>query len=277
MVVVTPTASSERPARPPGAAGVAQGSLAVDHVPIAVRSLPAVEDAYRRLGFRLKGGRSHTNGLRNAFAKFPDGSYLELIAPERGATDALTRSYVGFLARREGGAFLAFRAASLERLARRLEEAGHAVTLNRGTGAFATLGFDEAALGWLFLIDYGSPPADAPELTSHPNTALGIETAWLSRGTYQATASLGEIFTLARIARSEAPEGEDAPVVGVTLRVGSVVAARDAVRAGRGIDLPIRDDPRGRSVLVPAAAAHGMWIELLEPATASGPRCGRTG
>lgn len=68
---------------------------AVDHVPIAVVSLDEARLTYEQLGFRLKPGRVHANGLRNAFAKFPGGDYLELISPERGAVDALSERVRG--------------------------------------------------------------------------------------------------------------------------------------------------------------------------------------
>jgi catechol-2,3-dioxygenase len=46
-----------QPIEPPPA------KLAVDHLPVAVRSLAAAEQTYRdALGFRLKAGRTHENG-----------------------------------------------------------------------------------------------------------------------------------------------------------------------------------------------------------------------
>jgi hypothetical protein len=64
----------------------------LDHVPIAVNDLERAAAGYRRLGFALKPGRPHDNGIRNQHVKFRDGTELELItAPD--ARDALTRTY----------------------------------------------------------------------------------------------------------------------------------------------------------------------------------------
>ncbi|MCH7680987.1 VOC family protein, partial [candidate division KSB1 bacterium] len=50
----------------------------MDHVNIAVESLVAAKNHYSDiLGFSIKPGRLHKNGLLNAFTKFKDGSLLE--------------------------------------------------------------------------------------------------------------------------------------------------------------------------------------------------------
>jgi catechol 2,3-dioxygenase-like lactoylglutathione lyase family enzyme len=236
---------------------------AFDHVPIAVRSLDDAERTYRALGFRLKPGRPHANGLRNAFAKLPDGSYLELISPERGGVDEITRRYVEQLGSGEGGAMLALRADSLAGVSRRLAEAG-LVTRSATYGrAFSTLALLDEPVRWLFLIEYLTPVVDPPELLAHPNGAVGLETVWLRADAFAAYAAVGGV--LCRLAIREVGEpAASGPVAGVTLTVRSVDRAVAVLSAG-GLELRIRSDHRGRSVAVPPASAHGVFIELLEP------------
>ena len=52
----------------------------LDHLPIAVRDLARAANDYRALGFALKPGRPHDNGIQNQHVKFTDGTELELIA-----------------------------------------------------------------------------------------------------------------------------------------------------------------------------------------------------
>ncbi len=69
---------------------LAQGAQVqgLDHIPIAVNDLARAAERYRALGFSLKPGRPHDNGITNQHVKFPDGSELELItAPEASRTN----------------------------------------------------------------------------------------------------------------------------------------------------------------------------------------------
>jgi catechol 2,3-dioxygenase-like lactoylglutathione lyase family enzyme len=79
----------------------------LDHIPIAVKDLEAAAARYRQLGFALKPGRPHENGIRNQHVKFPDGTELELITAPK-AVDALTATYSRHLASGDRPAFLAF-------------------------------------------------------------------------------------------------------------------------------------------------------------------------
>jgi len=55
----------------------------LDHVPLAVKDLEQAKADFEALGFALKPGRPHDNGLRNAHVKFPDGTEIELITADR--------------------------------------------------------------------------------------------------------------------------------------------------------------------------------------------------
>jgi hypothetical protein len=89
--------------------GVAEDAIIVDHVPVAVSDLERAADTYRRLGFVLKPGMPHANGIRNLHAKFIDGTEIELITAPAGVDD-LTRKYRAHLEQGDGPAFLALHA-----------------------------------------------------------------------------------------------------------------------------------------------------------------------
>ena len=79
--------------------------VGISHVNIAVANLDGASADYARLGFALKEGRPHPDGIRNRHVKFPDGTEIELItAPE--ATDALTTHYRQLIGAGDGPAFL---------------------------------------------------------------------------------------------------------------------------------------------------------------------------
>ena len=55
-----------------------------DHIPVVVRDLERAAATYRPLGFSLKPGRPHANGIRNVHVRFPDGSGVELLTVPEG-------------------------------------------------------------------------------------------------------------------------------------------------------------------------------------------------
>jgi hypothetical protein len=268
-------------AAPPAAAA----ALHLDHVPIAVRSLDAAVAAYERLGFRIKPGRPHANGILNAFPKFADGSYLELITAP-AAVDGQTARLVEFLEAGEGGRLLALRADSVAALAPTFDAAGVETAVARFGRAFNLLSFGDGALGGIFLIDYPVPVRDSARLLDHPNTATGIAAAWLSDSLFDALAALPALFVVTGSATGAvirltgggelrrarhfpaAPGGHAAPaahlrVAGVTLQVRDLAAARRAIRGGTGAELPLVPGPTGPRLVVPPALAAGIWLELV--------------
>lgn len=246
--------------------------LYLDHVPVAVHSLDAAMQTYsERLGFVLKPGRAHPNGIRNAFTKFSDGSYLELITVGE-ATDDLSRWYRGFLDWQEGGAFLALRADSLPGLARFFQEHEYEVSLQSYGPAFSILSFSDSVLESVFMIEYLEPVQDDASLLEHPNTAVGLEAVWLPRGTFERMAELSglwpahdSVIALAGGMISMSSSPLRANVIGVTIRVRDLAATREALWNGTGEEFSILCDVRGRRLLVPPRATHGIWIEFLEP------------
>ena len=81
-------------------------TVGLDHVPVAVGNLEAASARYAAMGFALKPGRPHDNGLTNRHVKFANGTEVELItAPS--AVDDVTAYYRRLIAEGDGGAFLA--------------------------------------------------------------------------------------------------------------------------------------------------------------------------
>lgn len=57
--------------------------IGIDHIPVAVRNLDQAVESFRSLGFAIKPGRSHSNGIRNGHIKLvgpqaAHGLWLEL-------------------------------------------------------------------------------------------------------------------------------------------------------------------------------------------------------
>jgi catechol 2,3-dioxygenase-like lactoylglutathione lyase family enzyme len=237
----------------------------LDHVPIAVRDLEAAAETYRRLGFALKPGRPHDNGIRNQHVKFREGTELELItAPE--ARDPLTRTYRKHLEAGDGPAFLALYAPDASRAPQRdLAE----------------------PLGYLFFGPRNASPTDRPEHFAHPNTAESFIAVWLAAddlaperalfarlgGTLTKRAAHVPDEVQAEVVRFDEGEVLLLPgnrqlvpgrrIVGVTLRVRSLRAASSLLKA-RGVPTAASTERDSKSLFLAPSMTHGLWIELRE-------------
>ncbi|MEO5898028.1 MAG: VOC family protein [Vicinamibacterales bacterium] len=258
---------------PAGSRGAGAAVIAgLDHIPIAVNDLEQAADDYRALGFALKPGRPHDNGIRNQHVKFPDVTELELITAP-AASDRLTTTYRRHLEKGDGPAFLAFfvpsRAAAIARL--------DAAKISHRHGDLA------GALDYIFLGPRNQSPTDRPEHFAHANGAESLISVWLAGADVSAERTFligtGATFSTrevrvpdpVRADVAQLPEGTvvllpasrqvlpGRPIVGATLRVADLAVARRAVEKAAGAAKIIVTD---RSLFLPPSVTHGLWIEL---------------
>ena len=237
----------------------------LDHIPIAVNDLEGAAARYRELGFALKPGRPHEDGIRNQHVKFRDGTELELITAP-AATDALTSTYRRYLAAGDGPAFLALFEPSTAR----------------------TMVAPAALPDYMFLSGRNLSPTDRPEHFAHPNTAESFVAVWLAGGDLskerQLLESTGATFTdedvrvpdAVRASVAHLAEGDvvflpaarqlipGRPIVGATLRVRSVETARRLIERIPGAGLVSFSSQRRSSVFLPPSLTHGLWLELRQ-------------
>lgn len=262
-------------------------AIGLDHIPVAVRDLEAASATYRALGFALKPGRPHPNGIRNAHVKFPDGAGIELLTVP-AAVDPLSTKYVAMIRAGEGPAFLSFHARDTAALHGALRAGGYPIS---HAGGLTDLQSPE--LGFLFWIQDNRSPTDRPEHFAHPNGATALDAVWIATDDGDALARLlvalggrqerREVFapdtveatvvTLAEghvvivPARHQLLPGR--PIIGASFRVKDLATVRRALAAGRvsprtGLGLADR-------LVVEPSNAHGLWLEFVGRASAPAP------
>ncbi|MEZ5418878.1 MAG: VOC family protein [Vicinamibacterales bacterium] len=269
LAVPALTSSAQRPV-----------AIGLDHIPVVVRELDSAAATYRAMGFALKPGQPHPNGLRNTHVKFPDGAGIELLtAPS--ATDELTAQYVDLLRSGEGPAFAAFHARDTARLHAALRAGGYAF---REEGGFTRLLAPE--FSFLFFVRDNRSPTDRPEHFAHANGATALRAIWV--GTEHGAALVRLLVSLG--GRPErrtvlVPEPAEAtvvdlssgevvvlppshravpgrPVFGAGFRVSDLAAVRRALEAAK-IPLAHGAAP-GTRLTVGPNVAHGLWIEFRD-------------
>jgi len=211
--------------------------VGISHVNIAVADLDGASADYARLGFALKEGRRHPDGIRNRHVKFRDGTEIELItAPE--ATDALTTHYRQLIGAGDGPAFLSLDVEPPALAVERVQQAGLPASTNGGHVDFPF----NTPLGYVFFAGLNQSPTDRPEHFAHANGATSLVGVTLAGENLDPERALFRAFGL-RESSCAADSAAEHPSTGsgrtercVVLHDGAVVRLRhDAARGGRRI------------------------------------------
>ncbi len=293
ILTITLSAGLTRAAESPSPQGTsaAPAILGLDHIPLAVNDLEAAAKRFRQLGFTLKPGRPHANGIRNQHIKFADGTEIELITAP-AARDELTTRYVNHLKGGDGPAFVSFFAPDMDRAATRLD--AWRKPYRREGGLLTFLEGD--LLRYIFLGPRNASPPDRPAYFSHANSAEGLTGVWIAAPDAGPEGALLGSLGVAVASRivyapnpvrarvADLPEGEivflpgerqlvrGRRVIGATLRTRDLEAVRRVLhRAHLDAPKPVRTGA-GRSLFLPPVVAHGMWLEFREMPSAGKSR-----
>lgn len=233
----------------------------VDHVVVAVQSLEETQQEFVRLGFTLKPGRLHSNGLLNAHFKFVDGTALEVMSVSGNPGDAMARDYTERINAGGGGAYLAL-GASQRRV---LEVAGlhglDAEVLNAPPFRYVT--FSGRAMGTVFALEYERQFSEDPRYLRHANGARGLREVWVEAGKDLEAVLVGLGGVFCGLARGS--EGRLGRAFAV--QNGSIVIV-DPPSRGSARVLGVRIWAEGASVgaVTRFPEMNGFWVEV-GPAT----------
>jgi hypothetical protein len=135
--------------------------------------------AFEDLGFTVKKGRLHDNGLLNAHIKFNNNTSFELMSIKGEPTDELAKEYTELLKSGEGGVFLAVTGISIEALANKLKDLGIDYNIIPGKSWDYLTFTTKSGLAHIFFIDYHIKTIDSREIMTHENSVKGIEVVWI--------------------------------------------------------------------------------------------------
>jgi hypothetical protein len=256
--------------------------IGIDHMPLAVKNLELATDRYRALGFAIKPGRFHENGIRNNHVKFPDGSGIELITASE-SRDSLTAHYRQLLAQGEGPASIAFHARNTERLVAALASSKIDYVQEGGLIKLRDPQFD-----FIFFVRDNRSPTDRPEHFAHANSAVAMTAVWIaSDNTSKWRALMSALGAAAREETVRVPEPvvatvfavgngkvvlvpqsrrlmQGRPIVGASFRVTDLDAL-DKVLASATVQPAQSGANAGRrEIFLPPGETHGIWLAFTE-------------
>lgn len=252
----------------------------IDHIPLAVQDLARATADFERLGFTLKPGRPHTDGIRNAHIKFPDHTELELITAQ-SPTDALAADYTNFLKSGDGPAFWSLRAPNLPALTQRLAALHIAPTNHDDLVTFPQSAFPHR----LFFADSPASPTDTPATFQHPNTAYHLQAIWLAGASDEAhlAQTLGAQPTTAPICAPFARQAETLTLQNGDIIVTGATPHRAPGRTIIGATILVKSLPTAAAILthnhirtqqtagcgspslwISPTDAHHVWLQLRE-------------
>jgi len=258
--------------------------VGIDHIPFVVSDLEQATQTYRRLGFTIKPGHLHADGLRNNHVKFADGAGIELLTAP-AATDALTAYYTKMISQGEGPAYVSFHSANLEPI----ETAARRLGAAHSVDAVGILTFGSAALRWLFMFAGSNrSPTDRPEYFAHANGANATVGVWIAGTEPEQQQDLRLFAALgARIERKSVrvPDPVDAsvatvangeviflpagrqrlpgrPIIGIVFRTSDLSATRRALQVADITDSQSIETDSYKSLVLAPRHTHGTWLEF---------------
>ena len=247
----------------------------MDHIPVVVADLDKAEADFRAMGFSIKPGRPHSNGIRNAHVKFPDGTEIELITAP-AAVDALTAEYRAKLKSGDGPVYFGLYAPDHTALATRLRASGLPVQKEEGLLDFPP----QSPLHSLFFGFRNKSPTDKPEYFAHANSAARLSAVWVRDNQELRSLLQGLGMTLTLMPGCSpvfTTEGNvailpDGNVYLVSSAQNNVIAARVEVNNLSTLKAVLKRNqvPIMKGILcdpgavwISPANAHGIWLEFV--------------
>jgi catechol 2,3-dioxygenase-like lactoylglutathione lyase family enzyme len=249
----------------------------LDHIIILVNDLEVAASRYQAMGFALKPGRPHDNGIRNQHVKFEDGTELELLTAQE-SKDQLTAQYRKLLAQGDGPAHVVLYAPDADALAKRI--VGGEFGARRDGLITFPIGH---RLRPIFFGGRNKSPTDRPEHFAHRNSAYSLTRAWLA-----VADAAPELQLFAAVGGSVSEEEAQVPE---SMRTRTVTFGADRIlllpgsrqrlpgRPVVGASVVVKDlsdvrrelrasglKPPGTSgtILLPPEQTHGIWLEFRE-------------
>jgi Glyoxalase-like domain len=254
----------------------------LDHVIIGSNNLDQSRSFLKdKLGFSLKKGTEHSNGISSFFVEFEDSSEIELISVAN-ANDKLTEEYNSLLAKKRFGFQFVLRTNKIYKLKeyfRTLDSRFSQINENKTYSTLSKQNLDPELP--LFFIQYHQQNVNT--VTNHQNKTLGISSVWISTREIKSTAmqyidlgfsvvdriNVGNIKNKTVLLRNDnfeiiLIESNSNEVSGLTIRTSDLNEIRNLIKKNLSLDLKEQTNKRGKSLFLNPKVTNSIWFEFLE-------------
>jgi len=253
----------------------------LDHIIIGTKKFNESKLLFEKLGFSIKGGKQHKNGIKNFFVEFSDSSEIEIISIH-SPNDPLATFYKSFLDNEQYGFQFALRTKNIKELARSFHIVKSNFTEISENKIYTTL--SQKNLNQvlpLFFIEYIQGHSDS--FTDRSNNMEGLSSVWLSTKDIRKSIhqysdfgfSLVDTVTVADIKSKTALlkndnfeliliESKNYDISGTTIKITKIKELQKHLAKNLDIDIEIKNSKRGRSIYLSPLITKSIWIEFLE-------------
>ncbi|WP_289054101.1 VOC family protein [Carboxylicivirga marina] len=157
-------------------------SIRIDHVIEVVHNLDSAINKYQQMGFVIKLGSLHANGLKNAHIKLANKSSYELMSIQGEPTDNVAKHYQELIEEHEGGVYICLTGLDTAELIALLSEKEYVYTVIEGALWNYIILDEPTDLRPFFFIDYKKPLPESKKYWNHKNGSKGIQTVYVEGG-----------------------------------------------------------------------------------------------
>ncbi|MCB9248740.1 MAG: VOC family protein [Ignavibacteriales bacterium] len=252
-----------------------------DHVIIGTNNLNKSSTLFTNLGFLVKEGNKHKNGITNSFVEFIDGSEIELMEVDN-PTDELSKEYGNLINANKYGLQFAVRVDEINKLKSSFSQLNKGFTELSVNNTYNTLSLKNINSELpIFFIQYNSENNNV--LTNHKNKAKRISAIWISTKDIKQTAKELVNFGFDAIDNYKIPEAtgkvirfknnnfeiiliesDKYEISGITILVEDIKIIKNTVKSNLSTDFIEQNRGKVNTIILKPEITKSIWIEFSE-------------
>lgn len=234
-----------------------------------------------KLGFSIKNGRTHKNGITNFFVEFEDSSEIEFISVENNAYK-LTKSYSNLLKNNNFAFQVAIRTNKLKKLKESFNILSNEFTKYDENNVYSTLSNSEINQSLpLFFIEYNKD--NRPTNFVHKNNTTGISAIWFKTKNIRTsvrdyidlgfdvidTIKVGDYKTKTVLLKNNNFEiiliqSSEFAISGLSIKTKNIDNLRTSINEKLNLSLKLNSNKRGKSISLNPTITNSIWFEFIE-------------